>query len=41
MKEVITVALLGAGIRGAHVYGAYIKKHSGTVRCVAVAEPDQ
>ena len=41
MKEVITVALLGAGIRGAYVYGAYIKKHPSTVRCVAVAEPDQ
>ena len=41
MQKPITVALLGAGIRGSMAYGIYIKKHPDQIRMVAVAEPDE
>jgi predicted dehydrogenase len=36
----VTLAILGAGIRGMEVYGRYALDHPGEARIVAVAEPD-
>jgi len=36
----ITLAILGAGLRGSDVYGRYALDHPAEVRVVAVAEPD-
>jgi predicted dehydrogenase len=41
MKERLDVILIGAGQRGAEVFGAYGIKHPREVRFVAVAEPDE
>ena len=32
--------LIGAGMRGRHVYGGYARAHPDRLRIVAVAEPD-
>ena len=37
----ITAVLVGAGQRGADVYFEYVRRHSDTIRCVAVAEVDK
>ena len=37
----VTVAILGAGVRGRLTYGAYCLAHRQSVRVVAVAEPDE
>ena len=37
----VTLAILGAGVRGRLTYGAYCSKHAEAVRVVAVAEPDE
>lgn len=39
MKQVSAV-LIGAGLRGAHVYAAYALEHPDELRIVAVAESD-
>ncbi len=39
-KERVTLALIGAGNRGADVYGRYVLEHPEAARIVAVAEPD-
>jgi len=36
----VTIALIGAGMRGTHAYGAYALEHTENVQFVAVAEPD-
>jgi predicted dehydrogenase len=38
--KLVTVAILGAGVRGRLTYGAYCLGHRDKVRVVAVAEPD-
>ena len=40
MAEPIHAVLIGAGQRGAEVYGAYAQEHPDQIRFVAVAEPD-
>lgn len=40
MKQV-TCILIGAGLRGAHVYSGYALEHPDELKVVAVAEPDQ
>ncbi len=40
MKQ-ITAVLIGAGLRGGHVYSAYALEHPDEFRIVAVAEPDE
>ncbi len=40
MTRPVTLALIGAGARGAYAYGSYALAHPGEVRFVAVAEPD-
>lgn len=40
MKQV-TAVLIGAGLRGAHVYASYALEHPEEFRVVAVAEPDE
>lgn len=37
----ITAVLIGAGLRGGHVYSAYALEHPDELRIVAVAEPDE
>ena len=37
----IKIALIGAGMRGTHAFGAYALEHSDDVKFVAVAEPDK
>jgi predicted dehydrogenase len=39
-SQPVTVALVGAGVRGSRTYGAYCLAHPDRVRVVAVAEPD-
>jgi predicted dehydrogenase len=36
----VSLAVLGAGVRGAEVYGRFALEHPGEARVVAVAEPD-
>ncbi len=40
MTRPVTLALIGAGARGAYAYGSYALAHPQEVRFVAVAEPD-
>lgn len=40
MSKLITAAMVGAGTRGHHVFGAYALAHPDEIRFVAVAEPD-
>ncbi len=40
MARPVTLALIGAGARGAYAYGSYALAHPREVRFVAVAEPD-
>ena len=40
MRHPVTVVVIGAGNRGARVYGDYIANHSGVIKTVAIAEPD-
>ncbi|MBU0510788.1 MAG: Gfo/Idh/MocA family oxidoreductase [Chloroflexi bacterium] len=40
MSEIIQAILIGAGQRGADVYGAYALRHSDQIQFVAVAEPN-
>ena len=40
MKKV-TAVLIGAGLRGGHVYSAYALEHPDEFQVVAVAEPDE
>lgn len=40
MKQV-TAILIGAGLRGAHVYSQYALEHPDEFKVIAVAEPDQ
>ena len=37
----VTAVLIGAGLRGGHVYSAYAKEHPDELRIVAVAEPNE
>ncbi|MHB8086962.1 MAG: Gfo/Idh/MocA family protein [Anaerolineaceae bacterium] len=37
----VTIALIGAGMRGTHAYGAYVLDHADKAQFVAVADPDQ
>lgn len=43
MKELnpVRALMIGAGQRGAEVYGEYARRHPGQLRFVAVAEPDR
>ncbi|MBN1410668.1 MAG: Gfo/Idh/MocA family oxidoreductase [Spirochaetales bacterium] len=41
MKKPITAVLIGAGQRGADVYGSYALKKPEDIRIIAVAEPDK
>lgn len=41
MKNIVTVAILGAGNRGREAYGQYILEHLGDIKVVAIAEPDK
>lgn len=36
----VTIALIGAGMRGTHAYGAYVLDHADKAQFVAVADPD-
>lgn len=36
----ITAILIGAGLRGGHVYASYALEHPDEFQIVAVAEPD-
>ena len=40
MTQPIRILLLGAGNRGADVYGDFIRRHPEDIQIVAVAEPD-
>ena len=40
MEKTVKAMLLGAGQRGAQVYGAYALRHPEEIQFVAVAEPD-
>ncbi|PKN89625.1 MAG: oxidoreductase, partial [Chloroflexi bacterium HGW-Chloroflexi-7] len=37
----VTIALIGAGMRGTHAYGAYVLDHADKAQFFAVADPDQ
>ncbi len=39
--KVVTAILIGAGQRGAQVYGEYALQHPNEIRFIAVAEPDE
>jgi len=41
MKNIVTVAILGAGNRGREAYGKYILEHPGDIKVVAIAELDK
>jgi len=40
MQQPLEIAVLGAGDRGFHAYGAVARKHSDRIRFIAVAEPN-
>lgn len=41
MEKIVKAILIGAGQRGAQVYGAYALRHPDEIQFVAVAEPDK